>query len=226
VQQIDGGVAGRIDIRKGSAVISAMKFSTMTLAAVVLTAGPARAQTQEPRKDPQASYEPNSRPGAGQTYLESFVGDWDVTKVFHPRSGQPVRTTGTCRQAMIHDGRFLQSEFVFEQGGRKTTGLGLVGFEPSTGHFTSVWTDSRQTRMSLRKSREPFDGKQIVLFSRSLDEESGRNPGPPPSRTVSRIEDDGRRIVHRQFNAGPYGQERLIMELVMTRKGDTPRAGR
>ena len=31
---------------------------------------------------------------------------------------------------MIHDGRFLQSEFVFEQDGKKSTGLGLVGFDP------------------------------------------------------------------------------------------------
>jgi Protein of unknown function (DUF1579) len=123
---------------------------------------------------------------------------------------------------MIHDGRFLQSEFVFDQGGRKTTGLGLIGFEPATGQFTSVWTDSRQTRMSFRRGREPFDGRQIVLSSRSLDEKD-RDAGPPPSRTVSRIEDDGRKIVHRQFNTGPDGQERLIMELIMTRKGDVPR---
>jgi Protein of unknown function (DUF1579) len=193
------------------------------IGALAVAGGAAGAQAQEPRKDPQASFEPRSRPGAGQKYLESFVGDWEVTKVFYPRSGEPVRTQGTCRQTMIHDGRFLQSEFLFEQGGRKTTGLGLIGFEPATGRFTSVWTDSRQTRMSLRRSREPFDGRQVVLFSQSLDEKD-RNPGPPPSRTVSRIEDDGRKIVHRQFNTGPDGQQRLIMELIMTRKGDVPRA--
>jgi hypothetical protein len=186
------------------------------IAAIALAIGPVRAQ--EPAKEPQSSYEPRSRPGAGQKYLEAFVGDWDVVKVFHPRTGEPVRTLGTCRQTMIHDGRFLQSEFVFDQDGRKSTGLGLIGFEPATGRFTSVWTDSRQTRMSLRRSREPFDGRQIVLFSRSLEEEEGKAPGPPASRTVSRIEDDGRKIVHRQFNAGPDGHERLIMELILTRK--------
>ena len=105
------------------------------------------------RKDAQSSFEPRSRPGAGQKYLESFVGAWEVVKVFHPRAGELVRTSGTCRQTMIHDGRFLQSEFVFDQGGRKSTGLGLIGFDTPTGRFTSVWTDSRQTRMSLRQSR-------------------------------------------------------------------------
>ncbi len=199
--------------------------------ALALAVGPApvraRAPRQEPRKDAQASFEPRSGPGAGQKYLESFVGEWDVIKVFHPRSGEPARATGTCRQTMIHDGRFLQSEFVFEQGGRKSTGLGLIGFEPASGRFTSVWTDSRRTQMSFRRSREAFDGKQIVLFSGSLDEEGrGQGQGPPPSRTVSRIEDDGRKIVHRQYNAGSDGKERLMMELIMTRKRAGEAVGR
>ena len=201
-------------------------FFATAVATAALVSGPAGTLAQEPGKDAQSSYEPRSRPGAGQKYLESFVGDWDVVKVFYPRSGEPVRTPGTCRQTMIHDGRFLQSEFVFDQEGRESTGLGLIGFEANTGQFTSVWTDSRQTRMSLRRSREPFDGKQIVLFSRSLDDEKGRGPGPPPSRTVSRIEDDGRKTVHRQFNASADGKERLIMELIMTRKAGASRTDR
>jgi hypothetical protein len=176
-----------------------------------------RSQRPEARKDPQSRYEPQSGPGAGQKYLEGFVGDWDVTKTFYPQTGEPARAPGTCRQTMIHDHRFLQSEFVFDQSGRKTTGLGLTGFDRSSGRFTTVWTDARQTRMSFRQSREPFDGKQIVLFSRALDEDSERFP---PSRTVTRLEDNGRKIVHRQFNAGPDGKERVIMELIMTRKGN------
>jgi len=42
----------------------------------------------------------------------------------------------------------------FDGPGGKTTGTGLIGFEPETGKFTSVWIDSRQTRMSLRSA--PF----------------------------------------------------------------------
>jgi Protein of unknown function (DUF1579) len=185
-------------------------------------------QSQPPaaREDRQSSYEPRSGPGAGQKFLEVFVGAWDVTKTFYPRSGgQPVRAQGQCRQTMIHDGRFLQSEFLFDAAGRKTTGLGLTGFEPASGRFTSVWTDSRQTRMSIRQSREPFNGKEIVLFSRSLDE-AGTSPGPAPSRTVTRLEDGGKTIVHRQFTAGPDGQERVIMELIMIRASTAPSSGR
>ena len=77
----------------------------------------------------------------------------------------------------------------FSSRGRKTTGLGIIGFEPESGRFTSFWVDSRQTRMSARQSREPFDGEKIVLYSHSLDpagKESRR------SKTISLLEDNGR----------------------------------
>ena len=166
-------------------------------------------------KDPQARIEPRSGPGVGQEFLGRFAGDWEVAKVFHPRSGEPVRVEGTCHQAMIHGGRFLQSDFAFGRGDGRTTGTGIIGFEPGPGRFTSVWTDSRATGMSVRQSREPFDGHQIVLYSRSL-EPDGREARS--SRTITRLEDDGRRIVHQQHAFGPDGPGRLVMELVMTRK--------
>ena len=193
-----------------------MMLPNFSLLAVLLAAGPLAAADDPPKKqDPQNTFEPRSGPGAGQKFLEKFVGDWDVVKTFYPRAGDPSRQTGTCRQAMLHGGRFLQSEFAFGQGESKTTGLGLIGFEPQTGLFTSVWTDSRATRMSFRQSRDKFAGEEIVLFSKSLAE-GGREARP--TRTVTRLEDGGRKIVHRQYTAGADGQERLMMELLMTRK--------
>jgi hypothetical protein len=167
---------------------------------------------QEPR-DPQTTYEPRSGPGPGQKMLEKFAGDWDVEKTFYPRSGAPARSKGRCKQTMVHDGRFLTSEFTFEGDGAKSTGTGIIGFETRTGKFTSVWFDSRRTAMSMRQSAEPFNGKEIVLQSAQLNE-SGR---PTHSRTATRLEDDGNKIVHRQY-ALADGKERLMMELVLTRR--------
>jgi Protein of unknown function (DUF1579) len=172
-------------------------------------------QPPKSRKDAQSAYEPRSGPGAGQKYLERFVGDWKVEKTFYPRAGDPAKSEGDCRQTMIHDGRFLQSEFVFEQDGKKTTGLGLVGFDPASGQFTTVWTDSRSTRMSFRQSKEPFNGTEIVLHSESIEKDAKNSR---MSRTVTRMEASGDRIVHRQYTVAAAGQERLIMELNMIRK--------
>jgi hypothetical protein len=177
------------------------------------------ANAQPPGRDPQSTIEPRSGPGAGQEYLRKFVGEWDVAKAFYPRGGgEPSRAQGTCRQTMIHDGRFLQSEFAFGTGQTKTTGLGLVGFEPGSGKFTSVWTDSRQTRMSFRQSPEMFDGRRIVLFGQGL----GGDAPARRSKTVSELADGDNKIVHRQYSVAADGQERLVMELILTRKPTGP----
>lgn len=189
-----------------------MRFTALIAVAACLLVA---ADPPKARKDAQSAFEPRSAPAAGQKLLEKFVGDWEVAKTFHPREGSPARSEGRCRQTMIHDGHFLQSEFVFRQGDRETTGLGLIGFEPESGRFTSVWTDSRQTRMSLRQSRDRFDGEVIVLYSKSLDADGKESR---VTRTVARLEDGGRKIVHRQYAVGVNGEERLMMELVMTRK--------
>jgi hypothetical protein len=115
---------------------------------------------------------------------------------------------------MIHDGRFLQSDFVFEQDGKSVTGMGIIGFDPATGLFTSFWTDSRQTRMSVRQSRDKFDGERIILYSRSLEDEV---KDTRRSKTVTYLEDGGKKIMHRQYTLAPDGKERLMMELQLTR---------
>jgi hypothetical protein len=170
-------------------------------------------EKKDDKKDPFAGFEPRSKPGAGQKFLEKFVGEWEVVKAFHPRAGDPVRVKGECRQTLIHDGRFLQSEFTFQTDSGKTTGLGLIGFEPDSGLFTSVWTDSRQTRMSIRRSEEKFNGEEITLVGKELDGKDGRR-----TRTVTRLEDDGKKIVHRQYVIAADGKDRLVMELVLTKK--------
>ena len=55
-----------------------------------------------------------------------------------------------------------------------------------------------------------FDGQRIVLYSKSLDDPNARQ-----SRTVTHLENGGKRIVHQQFVATPDGKDRLMMELVM-----------
>src|SRR3954471_11001614 len=91
---------------------------------------------QRQGRDPQSSFEPRSGPGEGQKYLQRFVGTWDVTKTFYPRSGQPSVAKGDCVQTMINDGRFLKSDFTFHAENGDTTGMGLIGFEPDSGKFT------------------------------------------------------------------------------------------
>jgi hypothetical protein len=162
-------------------------------------------------------FEPRSAPGAGQAFLEKFAGDWDVEKVFYPRDGVPIVTRGKCHQAMINDGRFLESDFTFYNSPTNITGIGIIGFEPATGLFTSTWADSHSTKMSIRRSREPFNGSVIVLFSQSLDGDTRQRHG---SRTETHLENDGRKIVHQQYIVSSNGKERMIFQLILIKKGN------
>jgi hypothetical protein len=204
--------------RSRCTVFGIVILSAMSLAVTAGGAPPTK------DKDPQASYEPKSEPGEGQKFLARFVGQWEVVKTFYPRSGEPVQTKGECRQTMINGGRFLESEFVFHQDGKDGTGLGVIGFEPDGGKFkfTSFWTDSRSTRMSVRQSEDKFNGEEIVLFSRSLDPDS---KDARRSRTNTHMEDEGRKIIHRQSSIAADGKERLVMEMVLTRKAESPKPG-
>jgi len=198
--------------------IHRFKLGASPTLAIFLTAIPSLAQDppkKDRQRDPQNAIEPRSGPGVGQKFLEKFVGDWAVEKSFFRASGEAVKSTGTCKQTMIHGGRFLQSEFTFGEGERASKGTGVIGFDSATGKFTSTWIDSRSTRFSFRQSKDKFDGEKITLVGAGLTTE---DRPPRQSRTVTTLEDDGKKIIHRQFGANPDGSDRLVMQLVLTKK--------
>ncbi|HTR01548.1 MAG TPA: DUF1579 family protein [Thermoanaerobaculia bacterium] len=200
-------------LRMLAVLAAALAFPLISRAQQAAPAAPAT-----PGKDVQARFEPPSGPGAGQEFLKKFEGEWTVERIFYPPSGgSPSRATGEATQKMVQGGRFLESDFTFHTpDGKTSTGTGISGFDPATGLFTTFWYDSRSTHFSVRQSRDPFDGQQIVLYSVSL---AGSHGQEHTSRTVSFLEDGGKRLVHRQYNADASGNEKVLMELILTRKG-------
>ncbi|MCB9876618.1 MAG: DUF1579 family protein [Planctomycetes bacterium] len=196
---------------------SLLLASLGALPTLVACHAPTPSTPQTPSSDAQAAVEPRSAPGAGQQLLARMAGDWQVEKTIHRRSGgEPVRSHGTCRQEMVHDGRFLRSEFVFDGDASRaaSTGTGVIGFDPATGVFTSFWYDSRSTRVSVRQSEGAFDGEAIELVSRTIGGEAAARR----SHTTTRFDGDDR-LVHRQWSVAADGSEQLFMELVLTRTG-------
>ena len=160
-------------------------------------------------------YEPPNAAGAGQKLLAQFAGEWDVVKTFFPMTGEPIVTKAMCKQYMIQDGKFLESDFTFFNSDRtKSTGTGISSFDSKTNRFTTVWYDSRQTTMSIRQSDGTFDGKNIVRWATALD------PDRPGRKTVARahLEQNGRLLLHRHFVIDDKGNERMMIQLRITRK--------
>jgi len=54
-----------------------------------------------------------------------------------------------------------------------------------------------------------------VLYSLALDPQAKESRR---SKTISQLEDQGRKLIHCQYALGSEGEERLRMELIMTRK--------
>lgn len=159
-------------------------------------------------------YEPPNAPGAGQKLMAQFAGEWSVVKTFFPMHGEPIHSKGTCKQMMAQEGKFLESDFHFDNAdGTKSTGMGISGFDSKSNRFTTVWFDSRQTTMSIRQSDGTFDGKNIVLWATALD------PDHPGRKTVARahLEEEGRVLLHQHFLIGEDGSERKMLELRLTR---------
>jgi hypothetical protein len=158
-------------------------------------------------------YEPPNVAGAGQKLLAQFTGDWDVVKTFFPANGKPIVTKGMCKQYMVQDGKFLESDFTFvNPDGTKSTGAGISGFDSKTNRFTTVWYDSRQTTMSIRQSDGTFDRKNIVLWATPLDpDEHGR-------KTVARahLEEGGHLLL--PVRGTKFKKSRLVPIHVSTAK--------
>jgi len=166
---------------------------------------------QQSHKD----YEPPGAAGAGQKLLAQFAGDWEMVKTFFPANGKSIITKGSCKQFMVQEGKFLESDFTFlNEDGTRSTGVGISGFDSKTNRFTTVWYDSEKTTMSIRQSDGTFDGKTIVLMATALD------PDRPGRKTVARahLEDNGHTLIHQHFAIDDKGKERLVIEWRMTRK--------
>jgi hypothetical protein len=68
--------------------------------------------------------------------------------------------------------------------------------------------------MSIRQSDGTFDGKNIILWATPLE------PDRPGRKAVARahLEEDGRVLLHRHFLIDDKGNERMMIELRLTRK--------
>lgn len=185
-----------------------MRAITIFLFAILMT--PAATVAQQTHNQ----YEPGNGPGAGQKLLAQFTGNWSVVNTFYPAKGEPRVSKGTCKQYMIMDGKFLESDFTFfSADGKKSTGRGISGFDSKTNRFTTVWFDSRRTEMSIRQSDGTFDGKNIVLWS-------ALNPDDPGRKTVARghLEKNGHVLVYAHYLIGPDKKERMMFQMLMTRQ--------
>jgi len=113
--------------------------------------------------------------------LKHFAGTWDVEMTF---AGMPP-SKGTETNHLLTHGLVLVTEYRAPMGpGQEFEGHGLMGFNPRTGAWTSVWADSMDPNISINEGTWSADGKTFTV-----EDEIDMGMGPVRMAMVTTITD-------------------------------------
>lgn len=152
-----------------------------------------------------------STPGPQHRMLASMTGDWTFEGTFWNAPGQPpMTTTGTATRTMILDGRVLVEKVTSTFMGQPFEGQGMTGYDNVTGAYWSTWMDNMST--GLMTSTGSCDAGKCEWHATTTDPMTGQ-----PSHMRMTSEQGPDKELHRAYEVGEGGAERLTMELKYTR---------
>lgn len=191
----------------------------MTAAAALVTTlavVPGVASAQDEKGMDQAkmmeAWQKAATPGAPHQLLASMEGTWAVSsKMWTAPGAPPIETQGTSKKTMILDGRFLQEELDSNMMGMPMKGLGITGYNNTTGEWEFIWMDNMGTMMMNGAGKK--DGDTITMESNYVDPISGEKSW---TRMVTEIQDKD----HYTFSmyGKMDGKETKMMEASYSRK--------
>lgn len=155
-------------------------------------------------------------PGPEHELLKKYAGDWDVEIISYPPAGQPQKSMGAMKGALIFDGRYVKMSFEGLMGDMKFQGLEVVGYDLFKKMYTTFWIDSWNTAFTMTSGS--LDKSGLVLT------ETGMFPDAmTDGKTMQKVKNittfmgDGK-IKFEMFMVMPDGQDVKGMELTYTRK--------
>jgi len=192
------------------------KILTMAfLLTVALTAFGAAAQ--EDASDQQAGMEAwmaAATPGPFHEFLAQKEGSWNIAgKMWMAPDAPPMDSQSTGQAEMILGGRYLQETMEGENMGMPFEGMGVTGYDNSTGMVTSVWYDNMGTATTVLMGPYEEPGTPMELFGDMLDPVTGQQM---TVRTLSTFISHDESLFE-YFATPPGGDEVKVMELRYTR---------
>lgn len=157
------------------------------VAALSIAAGTARAQ-DEKKMDEAAmmeAWQKAATPGEAHQFLASLAGSWNVSsKMWTAPGAPPMETQGTSTKTMILGGRFLQEDLKASMMGMPMEGLGITGYNNTTGEWEFTWMDNMGTMMMTGAGKKT--GDTITMETNYVDPISGEKSW---SKMVTAIQD-------------------------------------
>jgi hypothetical protein len=177
----------------------------------------AKERKQKSRIDMQAMmkiYQKVGTPGAPHKRLANLAGTWITKTTTWMEPGNPPKeSTGTCKQKMLLEGRYLQQEYTGKMMGSSFKGINVIGYDNYTKKYVSIWVDSMSTGIYFFEGTASPNGKTITQESRYDDPVRG----PMTWRSVSKIVNVDT-MAYEMYVTAKGGKEEKMMEMTLTRK--------
>ncbi|MFO7609490.1 MAG: DUF1579 domain-containing protein [Candidatus Krumholzibacteriia bacterium] len=194
-------------------------MTTRIVAAVtlLLLAAPAAAQPEHPLDQAamQEAMLKAATPGPFHACLARKAGNWRIAgRMWTLPGAEPQASESTATIEMILGGRYLMERMHGTTMGMPFEGLGLTGYDNTTGQVTAVWMDTMGTMTMVLTGRWDEPGAPLQTTGRYLDPVSGI---AMDVRTLTTFlgEDESR---FEYFATVPGLAEMKMMELVYTRE--------
>jgi hypothetical protein len=156
-------------------------------------------------------------PGKNHELLKKFVGDWTADmKMWSQPGAEPMTSTGTMKNELILDGRYIKCKFESTMMGMKFSGLEIIGYDLFKNKYVTFWIDSMSTAFLVTTGTLDASGKVLT--------DTGEYPDPmTEGKTMQRVKnvttfiEDGK-YKFEMFMVMPDGKEVKSMEYTATRK--------
>ena len=141
---------------------------------------------------------------------EHFAGTWncDVTNMMSNE-----KSTGTCVNEVLMDGRYIQGTFNGTAMGQPFKGMSMTGYDNVTGKYWATWNDSMSTGIMV--SEGTCDAKHTCTFTGSWNDPIKK--APVKARMVSRVTGPTTEVFE-MYGPGKDGKEMKMMEITYTKK--------
>ncbi len=155
-------------------------------------------------------------PNEKHEVLEQFVGDWTYTGTFKMSHDAPTQEmTGTMKNNMVYNGRFLKQVIEGPWMGSRFEGLGFTGYDNVRNEYVTTWLDNMATGIMASSGNYDPATKTLNLKGEHSCAMSGEKNRYYRSEWTLLDESHS---VYKSYTLGPDGKEFMSMEIRYTRK--------
>ena len=85
-----------------------------------------------------------AEPGEHHAHLDAFAGNWSfIMRIWNSPSGEPLEIEGEAEATWQLDGRFLDTIYRAEMGGKTFVGRAIEGYDNFAQEYIRLWQDNR-----------------------------------------------------------------------------------